>query len=166
MQSLVEQFAINAELNMENNTPTNNKEKKDYRCSYCVEQGYKSCTVCEDAVDGYANKLLHDIVKNQESMNNQKPFLPQDIEKGLDIRKELTLYLPAVLKDFEWENIEKAVNRLITQTKEELMKEILEVIEIQRIHGDNSRNWEYVNACEDIDERVREFAKVKGIEKQ
>ncbi len=33
-------------------TPHTEKEEKDYRCSYCKEQGYTSCTVCEDVVEG------------------------------------------------------------------------------------------------------------------
>lgn len=31
-------------------------EKGDFRCSYCKEQNYESCTACEDAVEDEAEK--------------------------------------------------------------------------------------------------------------
>ena len=48
---------------------------------------------------------------------------------------------------------ENTKNTLMDFIEQEIKKEredIVEIAETHRVHGDNSRNWEYVNACEDI----------------
>lgn len=48
---------------------------------------------------------------------------------------------------------EKSHKRHLDFIEQEIKKEredIVEIAETHRVHGDNSRNWEYVNACEDI----------------
>lgn len=44
---------------------------------------------------------------------------------------------------------EFAIDFIEQELKKE-REEIVEIAETHRVHGDNSRNWEYVNACEDI----------------
>lgn len=51
----------------------------------------------------------------------------------------------------------------IERAEREMSQKIWEEIEKQRIHGDNSRNWEYVNACDDIKKNIRTLAASKGI---
>ena len=52
------------------------KEKEDTRCSYCIEQGYDSCSVCDDRI-AFPNYLKHlqRIVLEKEPLQYLKKFL-------------------------------------------------------------------------------------------
>lgn len=48
------------------------------------------------------------------------------------------------------ESIPDEIKFFIEQEIKKDREDIVEIAETHRVHGDNSRNWEYVNACEDI----------------
>lgn len=70
-----------------------------------------------------------------------------------------TSYSDLSEKEKEYDRIEvrkylPLIEKLVASAKREVIGEVENIVETQRIHGDNSRNWEYVNACEDIQQGI------------
>ncbi len=119
-------------------TPPNNQEK----CQKCHKKGCPRDDTCNAPIKEYCNKLVHDIIENQHSMNNQQPFIPQDTEKRwLENRKNLfdmaTKYSGAIMDCLDAAYLAGLDDKqsLISQTRAEILRKIRRYIESELKNG-------------------------------